>query len=160
MNESEKNMEINIINETNYCINEEITQLIHKIAEKTKEILKLKEAYIVSTIFVDPKQIHEINLQYRNIDKPTDVISFALMDEALTYLNQEAQQELGDIFINVEAIKQQAIQYGHSEQRELCFLFGHGLLHLLGYDHKTKEEETAMFQLQEEIIDEIIPRNL
>ena len=66
--------------------------------------------------------------------------------------------ELGDIFINVEAIRNQAKEYGHSIRREACFLFCHGLLHLMGYDHMTSEEEKEMFSLQDVILDEVVRR--
>lgn len=152
-------MEINIINETQFLLTIEQLKIIEKIAENTEKKLNINLNYFVSLIFVNSAEIHEINMQYRGIDRPTDVISFALKDVEDEYQNEELDNELGDIFINVDAIKSQAIEYGHSESRELGFLFGHGLLHLLGYDHESKEDEIKMFQLQEEIIDEIIPRN-
>lgn len=152
-------MEINIINETQFLLTIEQLKIIEKIAENTEKKLNINLNYFVSLIFVNSAEIHEINMQYRGIDRPTDVISFALKDVEDEYQNEELDNELGDIFINVDAIKSQALEYGHSENRELGFLFGHGLLHLLGYDHESKEDEIKMFQLQEEIIDEIIPRN-
>lgn len=152
-------MEINIINETEFLLTIEQFKIIEKIAENTEKKLNINLNYFVSLIFVNSAEIHEINMQYRGIDRPTDVISFALKDIEDEYQNEELDNELGDIFINVDAIKSQALEYGHSESRELGFLFGHGLLHLLGYDHESKEDEIKMFQLQEEIIDEIIPRN-
>lgn len=152
-------MEINIINETQFLLTIEQFKIIEKIAENTEKKLNINLNYFVSLIFVNSAEIHEINMQYRGIDRPTDVISFALKDVEDEYQNEELDNELGDIFINVDAIKSQALEYGHSESRELGFLFGHGLLHLLGYDHESKEDEIKMFQLQEEIIDEIIPRN-
>lgn len=152
-------MEINIINETQFLLTIEQFKIIEKIAENTEKKLNINLNYFVSLIFVNSTEIHEINMQYRGIDRPTDVISFALKDVEDEYQNEELDNELGDIFINVDAIKSQALEYGHSESRELGFLFGHGLLHLLGYDHESKEDEIEMFQLQEEIIDEIIPRN-
>lgn len=152
-------MEINIINNTNYELQNEEKLIIHQIAEKTTEILNISADKVVSLIFVNSNEIHEINREYRNIDRSTDVISFALNDSENEYENAEAEIELGDIFINIDAIQQQAKQYGHSELRELGFLFGHGLLHLLGYDHQNIEDEKEMFSLQEEIIDAVIPRH-
>ena len=130
------------------------------IADRAKEVLKLEQEYSLSIIFVDPEQIHEINRDYRHIDRPTDVISFALKDEDDSYEMMEGDEELGDIFINVQAIRDQAKEYGHSMRREVCFLFTHGLLHLLGYDHMCEEDEKEMFALQDVILDEIVPKKI
>ncbi len=99
-------------------------------------------------ILIDDSEMHSMNRTYRNINKSTDVLTF-LSDE---------DDYLGDIFINVDRLTQQADDYGHSLKREFCFLVAHGALHLLGYDHMNKEEETIMFNLQEEILKEIAPR--
>ena len=101
-------------------------------------------------IFVDNEKIREINKQYRGIDRPTDVISFALEEgENPTF---EFGRVLGDIYISVDKIHSQAKDYGHSEKREMAFLTIHGLLHILGYDHIKKEDEKIMFAKQEEIL--------
>ena len=102
-------------------------------------------------IFVDNKKIHEINKEYRNIDRETDVISFALEDNLEIELDHRV---LGDIYISIDKAKTQAEEYGHSLLREISFLMIHGLLHLLGYDHMEKEEEKIMFQKQEDILNE------
>ena len=102
---------------------------------------------------VDANQIHEINRDYRNIDRPTDVISFALKDSEDEFYIDELDLELGDIFINYEAVIHQAKEYGHSELREISFLCTHGLLHLLGYDHMNETDEKEMFDLQDVILD-------
>ena len=130
------------------------------IADRAKEVLKLEQEYSLSIIFVDPEMIHEINRDYRHIDRPTDVISFALKDEDDAYEMMEGQEELGDIFINVQAIRDQAKEYGHTMRREVCFLFTHGLLHLLGYDHMNEADEKEMFALQDVILDEIVPKKI
>ena len=101
-----------------------------------------------------------IHREYRNIDRSTDVISFALQDDDSNIFVQEEQNELGDIFINVQAIRDQAKEYGHSLRREACFLFCHGLLHLMGYDHMTKEDEKEMFTLQDVILNEVVRRKI
>ncbi|MGN1276312.1 MAG: rRNA maturation RNase YbeY, partial [Floccifex sp.] len=105
-----------------------------------------------------PERIHEINRDYRNIDRSTDVISFALQDEMEEFEIEEVEEELGDIFINVQAIRDQAQEYGHSLRREACFLFCHGILHLLGFDHMCIEDEKEMFALQDLILDDIVKR--
>ena len=96
------------------------------------------------------KQMDKINKEYRNIDKTTDVISFALEDEKRE--NFTKIRLLGDIYISIDKAKEQAISYEHSLERELSFLAVHGLLHLLGYDHMTKEDEKIMFTKQKEIL--------
>ena len=119
------------------------------------EVLKIKCDPIVSVSFVDNKYIHKINKKYRQIDRPTDVISFAFLDAEGNYdkiLYSQGPVVLGDIYISVDKAKEQAEEYGHSLHRELCFLFVHGLLHLLGYDHMKKEDEEVMFKLQDDIL--------
>ncbi len=106
---------------------------------------------IFNVIFVDREKITELNRDYRGIDRETDVISFALEDGEAN-INFEFGRLLGDIYICVPKMKAQAQEYGHSETREMGFLTIHGLLHLLGYDHMTKEEEKIMFAKQEEIL--------
>lgn len=108
---------------------------------------KSKES--ATLVLVNDEQIHEMNLTYRNIDRPTDV---------LTFMDQEDETYLGDIFINVDALVRQSIDYENTLKREFCFLFTHGMLHLLGYDHHTEAEEREMFGLQEEILYEIAPK--
>lgn len=129
-----------------------------KIMERAGKILNRSSDLVCSVIFTTPEQIHQMNKEYRNVDRPTDVISFALQDDKSDILIEEEEEELGDIFINVQAIKDQAREYGHSEKREACFLFCHGFLHLLGYDHMTPEDEKVMFGLQDEILDEVAHR--
>lgn len=108
---------------------------------------------VFDVIFVDDEEMHELNKKYRGIDRTTDVLSFALND------NKHIETEvisLGDIFISIPKMKSQAIEYGHSEKRELSFLALHGLLHLLGYDHTLgKKEEEEMFGLQKEILNDL-----
>lgn len=117
---------------------EEIETLINSIF---KEIEEEKNMQI---IFLTQQEIHQYNLTYRNVDRPTDVLSFP---------NDDIEDDsLGDIFISIDQAKLQAKDYGHSFQREIGFLSVHGYLHLKGYDHHTPEEEKEMFELQEEIL--------
>ncbi|MCF0246534.1 MAG: rRNA maturation RNase YbeY [Ileibacterium sp.] len=129
-----------------------------QIMERALKLLNRPDNMVCSVIFCDPDQIHEINRDYRNIDRPTDVISFAMMDDDSNIFVEEEEAELGDIFINLAAAQSQAQEYGHSVRRETCFLFCHGLLHLLGYDHMEPEDEKVMFALQDEILDEVVSR--
>ena len=137
-----------IFNETKEKIDIEEEKKIIEYALKHENIKDV----VFNVIFVDSKTIKQINKDYRGIDKVTDVISFALED------NEEVKFEfgrlLGDIYICVEKMKEQANEYGHSLLREQGFLTIHGLLHLLGYDHMTKEEEKVMFEKQELILND------
>jgi probable rRNA maturation factor len=127
------------------------------IALKTAATLSIKADFGVSVILLDDAAIRVLNRAYRGIDAATDVISFA-MEEGESSLVSSTLRELGDIFINVDAIRRQAAEYGHTLKREFCFLFTHGLLHLLGYDHMTLENEKEMNAFQETILHEIAKR--
>jgi probable rRNA maturation factor len=123
-----------------------------KIIETVLENLDIHDDIEMSCILVDDGRIHEINREYRNIDRSTDVISFALEDSDQYYV-EGMPRSIGDIFISVDHAKMQSKEYGHSLRREMCFLFTHGLLHLLGYDHMNEEDEKIMFAKQKEILD-------
>ena len=140
---------IGIFNETN----EEIKELeqLKKVIDKAIEIEKINNVEF-NVIIVDNKKIHEINREYRHIDKPTDVISFALEDDE-SFPGPDIRV-LGDIYISLDKVYEQSKAYGHSFFRELAFLTVHGLLHLLGYDHMRLEDEKEMFSRQELILNE------
>ena len=121
------------------------------IIEQALKTLDIEDDVEVSCILVDDERIHEINREYRHIDRSTDVISFAMEDNDQFYV-EGMPRTLGDIFISVDHAKKQAEEYGHSLRREMCFLFTHGILHLLGYDHMTDEQEKEMFGLQDQIL--------
>lgn len=136
-----------IINNTNKEI-EEIKKLKEYI-NFVVDTLEIKEA-IFNIIFVSNEEIHEINKVYRNTDRVTDVISFALEDNEEEVF--DSLRMLGDIYIAIDVAYDQALEYNHSREREVCFLATHGILHLLGYDHMTIEEEKEMFDKQEELL--------
>lgn len=150
-------MEITLINRTNQDM-EQYTPLFHEIASSAERVLELDDTCIISVTFVRSAAIHRINRDYRGIDRPTDVISFAVRDDTDGFEDVEEETDLGDIFININYAKRQAKEYGHSEKREICFLFTHGLLHCLGYDHMTEKDEKEMFALQDRILDPIVSR--
>lgn len=126
---------------------------LDEVFEHALKDQKIENA-MFSVVFVDEDTIQEINKECRNIDKVTDVISFAFEDNAKMLYNDI--RVLGDIYICIPKMINQAKEYGHSEKRELSFLALHGLLHLLGYDHvNSKEEEKIMFDLQERLLNEI-----
>ena len=145
------NIDFALLNEVE-SFHEDYQEIYMKIIEETCLQLNLKEDIELSCIFVDDKKIHQINKEYRQVDRPTDVISFALEDNEVLLL-EGMPRNLGDIFISIDRAKVQAEQYGHSIKREMCFLFTHGLLHLLGFDHMDKQEEKEMFEMQDTILD-------
>ncbi|MBU5466429.1 rRNA maturation RNase YbeY [Virgibacillus sp. MSJ-26] len=118
---------------------------------------KVPQEAEVSVNFVNNQEIQEINRNYRQIDKPTDVISFALLDPVegdVGIIGGNIPLALGDIVISVDKANEQADEYNHSYERELSFLAVHGFLHLLGYDHMNQEDEKEMFEKQELILGE------
>lgn len=110
------------------------------------------EKTVFNLILVDEEEIHELNFNYRGIDRKTDVITFALEDND-TFKNPNIRV-LGDIYLCVPVAYEQANIYGHSRTREICFLATHGILHLLGYDHMDEDEEKVMFAKQEELLND------
>ena len=145
---------LNIVNKSRYNDLKDYYPYLEEYYQKTLEILQIEDNYVLSLIICGPITIKRINRDYRNKDAVTDVISFALLDneDAVEY---EDCIELGDIFINRHRVFSQAKEYGHSVKREFVFLFVHGLLHLLGYDHMNKEDEEKMFSLQRQIVGDL-----
>lgn len=127
----------NIINLIDYEYDEE--EIYNYIKYIQKEVNNKK----FSIVFCDNKYIQELNNEFRQINKPTDVLSF----------EENLDDYLGDVIISIEKMKEQAKEYNHSEKRELYFLITHGFLHLNGYDHKTKDEEKEMFFLQNKLLE-------
>ena len=140
---------VGIFNETN----EEIKELetVSKLIEFAIKHEKLDNLEF-NIIIVDNNKIHKLNKEYRGIDRVTDVITFALEDNK--DFPKESVRILGDIYISIDKARSQAMEYGHSFLRELSFLTIHGFLHLLGYDHMTKNDEEIMFSKQEDILNE------
>lgn len=138
-----------IINETNEEIKEidTINELLNFVIKKEN-----LENCLFNIIIVDNDYIHKLNKEYRGIDRPTDVISFALEDE-IDNVKLDFRV-LGDIYISLDKTYEQAKLYNHSFLRELSFLTIHGVLHLLGYDHIQKEDEETMFKKQDELLNE------
>lgn len=137
-----------IINETEKKI-EELDYLNNYISYVVKK--EKLENCVFNIIFVSNEKIHEINFNYRGVDKVTDVISFALEDA--NDVKEPGMRILGDIYIAINVAYNQAEIYGHSNIREICFLATHGILHLLGYDHMEEEEEKIMFTKQKELLE-------
>lgn len=135
-----------IINETNFEIKYNVKELIDYILK----FLKVNNSYF-EIIFVNNKEIKELNNKYRNINKETDVLTFNLYND----INDEFKV-LGDIYISVDKIKSDAKELNITIKEELFYLVTHGMLHLLGYTHDTKDNEDIMFTLEREIINEFI----
>lgn len=127
------------------------------ILKEVKKVLDIDNKLSLSLTLCESEYIHKLNKEYRGIDKETDVLSFAIEDEEdeddlLDMIDFMGVREIGDIIINLDRVKSQSNDYGHSERREICFLFTHGLLHLLGYDHSNEDEEKEMFGLQDQVL--------
>lgn len=141
-------------------------EVFNQLDEEIKEldtVLKVLESAVIkekledvtfNLIIVDNEYIHELNKNYRGIDRETDVITFALEDEDSLIMPEEVERNLGDIYISIDKARSQAEEYGHGLLRELSFLAVHGFYHLLGYDHMTEEEEKVMFKKQEEVLED------
>ena len=143
-------------NRTDFEISGEIMEAVEKACLETLKYEEFDEDCEISLSFVTNEEIHQINRQFRNVDAPTDVLSFPQLtfeegEEA--DVNENGEIVLGDIIISVERAKEQAEEYGHSQRREFAFLIAHSMLHLLGYDHMEKDEEEDMFRRQKEILE-------
>ncbi len=146
----------------------EMYRLIEQVIATAAEMENLSSGE-VSVLLVDDRDMRDYNAQYRGVDRPTDVLSFSMLEgedgideERLSDANsisdsnslpeEEAPLLLGDILISLPRTVAQAVEYGHSFERELGFLVAHGFLHLLGYDHDTPEAEEEMFSRQENVL--------
>lgn len=125
---------------------------IEAAAAKVSELYGL-EAAELSVTLTDNRHIQAINRQYRGIDRPTDVISFAFNESEEPKIQDAEVNVLGDIIISLERAAEQAAEYGHSYRREVAFLTVHGLLHLLGYDHMEDEERQEMEEEQRAVME-------
>jgi len=133
-------------------------QLMDKLREAASACTQLDVE--ISLSFVSLDEIHELNREYRGVDRPTDVLSFPMFDDldeleaVCGELDEEEQAvPLGDVVICMDKIIEQAEEFGHSRERETVYLFTHSVLHLLGYDHETEEEKREMREREEEIMD-------
>lgn len=152
--------------EFNSRIDEKITQNLTKVYEAVADFAHLPKRIKVNLSFVDEKTIRKLNKDTRNIDKVTDVLTYPyvelrpkeklkLSDYKLEVDPDDNRLLIGDIYICTKRAEEQSKEYGHSLNREMCFLFCHGLLHILGYDHIKKEDEEVMTGLQTEILDKL-----
>lgn len=153
---------VEIVNEqTEYEITDQSTELIEKVIIEAANIEGINDGEVVITL-VNDDTIHNLNRDYRGVDRPTDVLSFAMneaSDDELEIFfedeNEEYPNMLGDIIISIPRTIEQAKEYGHSFERELGFLTVHGFLHLLGFDHDNAEDEKIMFDKQEKVLENL-----
>ncbi len=138
-----------------------LQELIERAAQAVMEYEECDENFEISVSFVEDEEMQLLNSQYRGIDSTTDVLSFPIMDfddsEPVGSVEDFIDEELvlGDIVISTSRAAEQAVEYGHSIERELTFLMVHGMLHLMGEDHDTPEKEAVMFGKQDEILEKL-----
>lgn len=142
---------VDLLDEDNYLSELEKTE-IQELLNFAYDYLKEEGQAEVSVSFVSNDEIRAINRDYRDKDSVTDVISFALEEDEMNIIHEDAPRTLGDIIISTDRAREQSVDYGHSFRRELLFLSLHGFLHLLGYDHMETDEEAVMNGTQEEIL--------
>ena len=122
---------------------------LKKIIRRALKMEKVRSADL-TIVFIDDVKMQALNKKYRGLDRTTDVLSFAFEDNAHLQYNR---RQLGEIYVSIPRMQNQAREYGHGEKRELAFLVVHGILHLLGYDHTlSKEAEVEMFNKQELVL--------
>ena len=138
--------------------NKEYEEVIKKVIEQCYKEENLENSKLFITItLTNPENIQKINKEYRNIDKPTDVLSFPMfekkeLDKKIADNDFEYEDVLGDIIISIPKVKEQAIEYGHSFERELSYMVVHGFYHLMGYDHIKEEDKNIMRPKEEKIL--------
>lgn len=154
-------MDLTIYDETDGQVNPAQLALVRDVLQFAARQLSLKDSTEMSVTMMTNPAIRKLNQQYRGVDRATDVLSFAaeesgdetpiIMDPELA---AELPENLGDLFVSIDKVEEQAKFLGHSVDRELGFLVVHGFLHLNGYDHEKQADEQRMFDLQREILDE------
>ena len=141
--------------------NKDYEDIVKKVLHKCYEEEKLLDSKLIITItFTTPNEIHKINKEFRQVDRPTDVLSFPMFErkELLDKIKKqkfEHEDILGDIIISIEKVKEQAIEYGHSFERELSYMIVHGFYHLMGYDHIKEKDKMEMRSKEEKILNEL-----
>lgn len=145
-------------NEVESEANEE--EIITKVTKTVLELEGIKHDLDIYITLTNNKEIHKINKEYRDVDRPTDVLSFPMFErDEISKLREEkvddVEEILGDIIISIPKVKEQAEEYGHSYERELAYLTTHGMLHLLGYDHMIDEEKTIMREHEEKVLEKL-----
>lgn len=138
--------------------NKEYEEVIKKVLEKCFYVEKMQNFKVyISITLTNPENIRNLNKKYRNIDKETDVLSFPMFEksEIPNLKNLEFEETLGDIVISIERVRQQAIEYGHSFERELAYMVVHGFYHLMGYDHMEEDDKKKMRQKEDAVLNKL-----
>ncbi len=161
-------MTLNLEYEAEIELELDYRSIITEVVEKSLDMEECPYEVELNVILTDNKEIQDINKNYRDIDAPTDVLSFPMIDyetpadfsgleeEEDNYFNPETGELLlGDIIISVEKVMEQAAEYGHSKERELAFLTAHSMMHLFGYDHMEEQERIIMEEKQKNVLDEL-----
>lgn len=136
-------------------------KVIQKVLKQCFKEEKMENSKLLITItLTNPENIKKINKEYRNIDRATDVLSFPMfkkeeLEEKIKKNDFEYEDVLGDIIISVEKVQEQAIEYGHSFERELSYMVVHGFYHLMGYDHIQEEDKKKMRPKEEKILSDL-----
>lgn len=150
---------MNIYFEEGHVVSEALLEKMTEAAEyavESENLLNLdKQRCELSVTFVGLDEIHELNREYRGVDRPTDVLSFPQFEDLEEEIPEVGGICLGDVVICREKAEEQAEEFGHSFERELVYLFTHSVLHLLGYDHMEEDEKKVMRQREEEIMEQI-----
>nr|WP_297939332.1 rRNA maturation RNase YbeY [uncultured Lachnoclostridium sp.] len=157
-------MTVNIEYETDKELNISYEEIINKVIEEALDYAECPYEAELNVVLTDNESIHQINLETRDIDRPTDVLSFPTLEydepgdfsiiseDSYDFNPDTGELMLGDIVISVEKVEEQANAYGHSMERELGFLVAHSMLHLFGYDHMEDDERIVMEKKQEEVL--------
>lgn len=161
-------MTLNLEYETEIKLQLDYETIVTKVADKALDLENCPYEIELNVILTDNNEIREINREYRNIDAPTDVLSFPMISYEVpgdfSILDEEDNDSfnpetgellLGDIIISVEKVMEQAAEYGHSQERELAFLTAHSMMHLFGYDHMEEEERIVMEEKQRKVLEEL-----
>ncbi len=133
---------------------EDLQALAERVVQEVLAAEGVAKEVEVSVVFVDDEYIRRLNRQYRGVDFPTDVLSFAML-EGEPLAGKEEELILGDVVVSLPAAQRQSAEYGHSLAREVAYLIVHGMLHLLGYDHQTAEQKQVMRTKEEAVLEKL-----
>lgn len=129
------------------------TRWVERVIHKTLEVAECQESCEISVLLTNDQKIQELNREYRGLDKPTDVLSFAFEEGDAVVLPPGFPRMLGDVVVSLETVDRQAAEHGREVSLECAWALCHGVLHLLGYDHRTDDEETVMRNKEQSVLE-------